>query len=262
MREETRQKFIQLAEPSYKEFSAALIPGETTMLGIRLPQLRKIAKEIAAGNWQEELRQQDICFEEVMLRGMIISYATLAMNPEEALPYIEEFIPCVKNWSVCDSVFMKMDVLQKDRDRTWEFIRPYLKSGDEFKVRVALIIMMQHLLKCDNKGRKIARVRHISMKDLQNSEEERRRSGKYLEGIFRALNRPFKEGYYAHMAAAWLIAEAYCCFPATTHTFLLREDGGLDNATYNKALQKITESRIPSGEVKAYIRSMKKPVTS
>jgi hypothetical protein len=256
MREETRQKLELCAEEKYKDFSAALVPGEETMLGVRLPKLRETAKELAKGNWEEELTEEDIYFEEIMLRGMVISYATLKMAPEKALEYVKDFIPRVRNWSVCDSVFMKMDVLKKDRDLTWEFLLPYLQSGEEFKVRVALIIMMAHLLRCDAKGCKMSRLRKVTMDNLKEFEREKKQAGKYVPLILENINRPFKEGYYAHMAAAWLVAESFCCFPAMTDNFL--KTCRLDDATYNKALQKIVESKIPEEDVKDYIRSLKK----
>lgn len=256
MREETRQELCLLAEKEYKDFSSALIPGEQEMLGVRLPKLRELAKQLAKGNWKEELDSEDVYFEEVMLRGMVISYATLKLEPSEALPYIREFIPCVKNWSVCDSVFMKMDIFKKDRDMTWEFLLPYMDSGEEFKVRVALVIMMGHLLRCDASGKKMSRLRKVTMADLADAEAERRRAGKYLFLILEKTDRPYAEGYYAHMAAAWLVAECFCCFPAITDRFL--KTCRLDDATYNKALQKIVESKIPEDAVKDYIRSLKK----
>ena len=256
MKEETRRKLQLCAEEKYKDFSASLVPGEQTMLGVRLPKLREMAKELAKGNWEEELETEDIYFEEIMLRGMVIGYATLKMDPEKAFGYIEDFIPRVRNWSVCDSVFMKTDVFKKDRDLTWEFLLPYLESGEEFKVRVALIIMMAHLLRCDASGRKMSRMCNVTMEDLAAFAQEKTKAGKYAVLILEHINRPFREGYYAHMAAAWLVAESFCCFPAMTDRFL--KTCCLDDTTYNRALQKIVESKIPEEDVKEYIRSLKK----
>lgn len=256
MKQEIREELEFSADKKYRDFSAALIPGEETMLGVRLPKLREMAKELAKGNWIEQLETEDIYFEELMLRGMLIGYGTLKMSPETALVYIRDFIPRVTNWSVCDSVFMKMDILKKDRDLTWDFILPYIDSGQEFEVRVALIIMMAHLLRCDMGGRKISRLRKVTLSHLECAGKEKKTAGKYLEMILQKINRPFTEGYYAQMAAAWLVAESFCCFSATTDYFL--KNCCLDDTTYNKALQKIVESKIPEDDVKMYIRSLKK----
>lgn len=250
MKEETRKFLLEQSEAAYREFSKSLIPGKINMLGVRLPVLRKKAKELAKTNWKEELDTEDVYFEEIMLRGMIISY--VRGTQEEMLPYIREFIPKVDNWSVCDSVFSKMDVLRRDRERTWQFIQPYLYSEKEFEVRVAIIIMMQHLLKCDDNGKTTKRLRSISAADCVNGNRE---DGKYLERVLWALNREFPQ-YYASMAAAWTIAEAFCCYPAGVYSFL--QDNQLDDATYNRALCKIAESLIPQPKVKEMIRQMKR----
>ncbi len=42
----------QMAEPKYKEFSRKIVKGKLKMLGIRIPVLRKIAKEIVKGNFK------------------------------------------------------------------------------------------------------------------------------------------------------------------------------------------------------------------
>lgn len=186
-----------------------------------------------------------------MLRGMILSYAS--MDIDEILPYITEFIPLVDNWSVCDSVFMGMNIFQKDREYTWNYIQPYLQSDKEFEVRVALIIMMQHLLKCDAKGKNISRLRRVELSDMSNKKEE---AGQYVDRILKSIDREYPQGYYASMAASWLVAEAFCTYPY--HTMCLIKKNHLDDMTYNKALQKIIESKIPTDELKDFLRRMKR----
>lgn len=251
MNQEIRKQLCELSETEYQKFSAALIPGVSNMLGIRLPELRKLAKQLAKSDWKAAVLEEDIYFEERMLRGMILNY--VKGEYEEILPYITAFIPLVDNWSVCDSVFMGMTILQKDRERTWNYIQPYLQSGKEFEVRVALIIMMQHLLKCDAKGKKISRLRVVDMQAQDNDMEE---PGMFMSRILEAVNREFTEGYYASMAAAWLLAECFCVYPY--HTMEFMKDNALDKVTFHKAIQKIIESRIPTDEVKQILRCMKR----
>lgn len=257
MKEAVRQFLMENSEEKYREFSKALIPGEETMLGVRLPVLRKKAKELAKGSWREELETEDIYFEEVMLRGMMLSYVKESLST--MLPYIEAYIPLVKNWSVCDSVFSKMEVFREDREKTWEFIQPYLYSEQEFEIRAGIIIMMSHVLKCDENGKNMKRLTKISLEDCtvekSGPAEKKAIQGKYLPRVLEALNREFP-AYYASMAAAWTIAEAFCCYPAPVYEFL--KDNRLDDATHNRALQKIVESLIPLPEVKSEIKKMKR----
>lgn len=251
MQREIREYLITLSEKDYQKFSSGLIPGVDNMLGIRLPQLRRVAKEIAKRDWEAAMEEPDYYFEERMLRGMVLSYASRDMD--KMLPYIADFIPMVDNWSVCDSVFMGMNLFQEDRERTWEFIQPYLWSDKEFEIRVAVIIMMQHLLKCDGRGCKISRLRTVTMENLSDAVEEK---GLYFDKIFMAVNPIQTSAYYASMAVSWLVAEAFCCFPYHTYRYL--QNNHLDDRTYNKAVQKIVESRIPSEEVKEHLRVQKR----
>lgn len=253
MKEATRAFLIENRDEAYRDFSKALIPGEVNMLGVRLPVLRRKAKELATGNWKEELRTEDLYFEEVMLRGMMLSYAK--GNLDEMLPYIKDFIPMVDNWSVCDSVFSKMNVFRTDREKTWGFIQPYLYSDREFEVRTGIIIMMQHLLRYDACGNEIKRFQTIACRDCMAEEGKK---GAYLSRILQALDREFSQ-YYASMAAAWTITEAFCCYPARVYAFL--QERRMDDQTYCRALQKIAESRIPQREVKDRMRQMKRERT-
>lgn len=251
MRIDIRDRLLTMAEHEYQKFSAALIPGVENMLGIRLPQLRALAKEIAKTDWKAAIEDEDYYYEERMLRGMVLSYAS--KNMDEMLPYIEAFIPLVDSWSICDSVFVGMEIFQKDRERAWKFIEPYLASHKEFEIRVALIIMMQHLLKCDKNGKKIARLRTVDISDLSNSDEEK---GLYIDRVLVELDKVDTADYYASMGASWLVTEAFCCYPY--HTYEYMKSCNLDDRSYNKGIQKIVESRIPTDEVKDLLRGMKR----
>lgn len=250
MREEIRTRLYEMSDADYQKFSASLIPasGRGVMLGIRLPRLREYARELSGGDWRAELAYgEDLYFEETMLRGMILGYA--CKDIEEMFSYLRDFIPRVENWSVCDSVCSGLKLVEKYPEKTWDFLQPYLYSGEEFPTRVGLILLLGHFVKLGGEGKKVSRRRSISMEDLQGPEEE----GRYLEPVLGVLDREFPEGYYAQMAAAWLLAELFVTYPVRTMRALgeLR----LDEFTRKKAVQKIRESRIPDNEVKDYLKS-------
>lgn len=251
MRKEVRDRLNKMSDAGYQEFSASLIPvsGRGIMLGVRLPALRDYAKELSKGNWRQELSfMEDLCFEETMLRGMILGYA--CKDVEELFTYLKDFIPRVTNWSVCDSVCNGLKLVEKYPEETWDFLQPYLRSGEEFPCRAGLIMLLSHFVKLGEDNRKISRKRQVTMEDLRGEEEK----GRYLERIFQELDREFTEGYYAQMAAAWLIAELFVTYPVRTMRGLL--ELRLDAFTRKKAVQKIRESRIPDTEVKKYLKEM------
>lgn len=96
-----REQLLELTEPKYMKFTSALMPGVENVLGIRLPVLRSIAKEIAAGDWRAYLAEaEDFYFEERMLQGLVIGYARC--EPAEKLAHVARFVPKIDNWAVCD----------------------------------------------------------------------------------------------------------------------------------------------------------------
>lgn len=271
MRSEIRDRISQYAENEYRDFSAALIPGAKPLLGVRLPSLRKIAKDIAKGDWRREVEHAegeyvDLYFEETMLRGMIIGYGTAKkdVTESEGIQYLEKFIPMIDDWSVCDSFCNSFSFANKHRDAVWEVLQKYLYADKEFEVRAALILLLSQYLKYDIENKKLPRNKEIHMSMLAKSSENAelsvvtRKKTPFIDKILTTLNREFAQGYYARMGAAWLLAEAFVCFPYEVNEMLVN-NCQIDKWTYNKALQKIRESLNPDAEVKEYIKSLKKP---
>ena len=185
MREEIRVRLSKMSDTDYQKFSQALVPGDGRgiMLGVRLPKLRKYAKELSKGDWRKELScQEDLYFEETMLRGMILGCA--CKDIEELFAYLRDFIPRVRNWSVCDSVCNGLKLAETCPEKTWDFLQPYLYSKEEFPVRVGLIMLLSHFIKLGEDGKKISRKRQITMEDLQGTEDR----GLYTEKIFGVLD--------------------------------------------------------------------------
>ena len=117
-----KKRLTALADPKYRKFSSALLPGlKTPMLGVRLPSLRKLAKELARQHGKEALNLlTDETFEERMLQGMIIG--ALKPEPETVFPLIKQFIPKINCWSVCDSFCTSLKIAQRHPQETWRIL--------------------------------------------------------------------------------------------------------------------------------------------
>ena len=221
------KKWLQsLAGEEYKKFSSSLIPNCNNMLGVRIPLLRKKAKEIAKGDFREFLQQsEDEYFEETMVAGMVIGYAK--MDIEERIQWFEKFIPRITNWSVNDSVCATIKLKEKEREPFYEFLMRYRESKDEFEIRVVAVMLMdQYLLP------------------------------EYIQNVLWVLDSLEDEAYYASMAIAWALATAYAKFPKETLSFLQGENH-LSDETYRRAIQKMLESFRISKEDKEILRKMK-----
>ena len=132
-----REQLLELTEPKYMKFTSALMPGVENVLGIRLPILRSIAKEIAAGDWRAYLAEaEDFYFEERMLQGLVIGYARC--EPAEKLAHVARFVPKIDNWAVCDCFCWRLRAAE--RQPMWEFIQPYFHAQAEYDVRFAVVM--------------------------------------------------------------------------------------------------------------------------
>lgn len=130
MNEAIRKQLSQWAEPEYRAFSGRLLPDVTSIMGVRLPNLRKLAKQIVKEDWEKYLEQaEDTSFEEIMLQGMVIGYANEEMV--KLFPYIETFVTKIDNWSVCDSFCSGLKITKTDPERMWEFLQNYLYHSEE-----------------------------------------------------------------------------------------------------------------------------------
>ena len=84
--EQIRDFLEKHAEKQFKDFTSSLIPGTDSILGVRLPVLRSLAKQLAKEDWRTYLKEaRDGSYEEIMLQGLVIGYVKAEM--EELLEY-------------------------------------------------------------------------------------------------------------------------------------------------------------------------------
>lgn len=217
-----KQRLLEESDKKYQKFASALVPNIDNLLGVRLPVLRKIAKEIYKDDWQEFLNSEAEYMEETMLKGMVIGL--IKDNP---INYIADFIPQINCWSVCDTFCCGLKFTSSNKELMWEFIKKYTESNNEYEIRFALVMFLSYYM------------------------EER-----YLDTIFELIEKCNLEKYYAHMGAAWLISICFIKFPNESLDFLNRTK--LDSKTYNKSIQKIIESYRVDNSTKATLRKMKR----
>ena len=216
----------QTADSAYQKFNESLLASSLPTLGLRLPFLRKTAKEIAKGDAGAFLSVCGSTFhEERLLYGMVCA----------ALPY-DQFLPhsdrmaeeLTENWAICDTFASSLKkVLAKGTAKADYFqqIRRYLSSGNPWAVRVGLIVMLSQYL------------------------EET-----YLPEVLRRTAAVQSEHYYVRMGQAWLLATAWAKFPEEVRAFLPTAD--LEPWTFRKFVQKARESYRVTPEDKAYLKSL------
>ncbi|MDD2470516.1 MAG: DNA alkylation repair protein [Methanocorpusculum sp.] len=217
---------MQLSDAKYRTFSSGLLPGTENIIGVRIPILRNLAKEIANGDWQTYLKEAtDDSFEEIMLQGLVISYAK--GNPEQIIPALRYFIPKIDNWSVCDSVAMGLKIAEKYPDTFWKFALQHIDSDREFFIRFGVVMLLSHYV-----------------------------DEKHIDSVLNILDKIPSEEHYVKMAVAWAVSVCYVKFPEKSHAYLL--NCHLNDDTYNKSIQKIIESYRVDDEAKNILRNMRR----
>ncbi len=218
----------EMADEKYREFHSRLIPGvESIFYGVRVPALRKLARQLVKGDWRGfvELTKDSSVYEFNMLCGMVCALAKCDF--EEKLEYVKKFIPSIDNWAVCDIVCGDLKDVKNNRERMYEFVLPYLKSQNEYEVRFAVVILMQYFV-----------------------------IDEYINDVLKNYDDIRHKGYYVKMAVAWGISICYVKYRNITLEYLA--SCNLDDFTYNKSVQKMIESFRVSREDKEMLRSMKR----
>ena len=221
-----RRELESLADPAYKAFNESLLPGVETAYGIRLPQMRQVAKTLLRQDPAGFLEHfQPNCYEETQLRGLVIGGMKLPW--EEKRPLVEDFLPRIDNWAVCDTFCGSLKPRSpQDVPLMWEFLKPLYASDEEYKARFAAVMQLSHFV------------------DAVHLEEGL--------GLLGQVRHP---GYYAKMAVAWALSVWFVKFPQETESLLAQR--AFESWVQNKAIQKVRESRRVSKEDKDRLLSYK-----
>lgn len=226
--EEIKKRLEQLAEDRYRDFTQALVPGSRPMLGVRIPEQRKLAKEIASGDWKRYLDNAvDDSFEEVNLQGFVIGYAKT--DYDTILPYIRKYVAKINDWSLCDGFCATLKIVKRHKPEFKKVLWEYAEKDSEFEQRFVAVMLINYYLE----------------------EEDIDETLQILDGL---KNR----GYYCEMGVAWAVATAMAKQRDRVWEYLKDGNNTLSDFTYNKAIQKMIESYRVSDEDKHILKTMKR----
>lgn len=212
-----------LSDAKYKEFSQNIVPN-SRILGVKMPVLRKFAKEILRHfdkNKILELIQAKCEFhEEFILKALLIN--SLKTSENERINLARNFIPEISNWAVCDIFCQKR---KNDLNLWHDFVLEFSYAKGEFEKRFFYVNLL---------------VNFVRLQDLQI--------------LFEVLNNEKSEKYYIQMAVAWALCEFGVKFENEVYEFLrIYENAKIKNL----AIKKICESLRCSDDSKAKFRLLK-----
>ena len=234
MIQQIREQLKEAIDENYREFHQNLVPGmKTPFLGIRIPKLRETAKDVAKENGKEYIRElyeweknHEIYYEERMLQGMIIGYLKCEIKEREAL--LDEFVPKIDNWAICDSCCTSYKFMKADEQYWFSYLQKYLNSNKEFEIRFSVVALLDYFI-----------------------------TEKYIDQILDLICQVECQEYYVQMAVAWAISVCYVKFPKQTLK-ILTDNKIEDDFTHNKSIQKIRESYRVSQEEKERLNMLRR----
>lgn len=221
-----QKKLFELQDMGYAQFQMKLTPGieEERFIGVRSPELKKLARELKGSDLAESFIKNlpHYYYDENMLHGCLLYYRK---DYDECIERIEEFLPYVDNWAVCDT--LKPKVLAKHKEELIEKIRIWAQSDKTYTCRFGIEMLMNHFLDADFKPE------YNEIVAVIKSEE-----------------------YYVNMMIAWYFATALAKQWDATFTYI--ENNKMDIWVHNKTIQKAVESYRITDEQKEILKSLRR----
>lgn len=223
--EEIKEELFQTQDTVYRDFQAKLLltVAYDTIIGVRTPALRKLAKKLAKrediGDFLKVLPH--LYFDENQLHAFIISEEK---DFARCVAEVNRFLPYVDNWATCDQLSPK--VFKKHRQELLTYIQEWIAADKTYVVRFGIGMLMEHFLDDDF--------------DMA-----------YLEMVSKIRS----EEYYVNMMTAWYFATALAKQYEAALPFI--EERRLEPWTHNKAIQKSIESNRIAKEQKLYLKGLK-----
>lgn len=220
-----QKQLFSMQDPAYRDFQSNLMPGidKDTIIGIRTPQLRRFAKQLAQTAEAEQFlhRLPHQYYEENNLHMMLVAQIK---DYESCLAEVERFLPYVDNWATCDLPAPKC--FAKHKQELFPRIKEWIASEETYTIRYGIDLLMALYLDADFKP-------------------------EYLELAASVAS----EEYYVKMVIAWYFATALTKQWDAAIPYM--EQSRLPDWVHRKTIRKAIESYRITKEQKDYLRTLK-----
>ena len=219
------ERLLKVKDPEYQEFQAKLVPNidPKTIIGVRTPDMREIAKEVAKSPEKEAFLKElpHKYYEENLVHFFLIA---MIRDFDECVRAVETFLPYVDCWPVCDQSSPK--AFAKNHDRLLPLIRKWIGAEHVYTVRFGLRMLMNEFLGEDFRPEYLAWAAAVKGED-----------------------------YYVKMMVAWYFATALA--KQYDESVVYIEERRLEPWTHHKAIQKAVESFRVSDAHKEYLKTLR-----
>ncbi len=219
------ERLVVFANEEYREFQSKLVPNipQETILGVKTPEMRNIAKEIKGTDEAEAFLKElpHKYYEENLVHFFLIA---MIKDFDECVEAVETFLPYVDCWPVCDQSSPK--VFKKNHEKLIPLIKKWIESDHVYTSRFGIRMLMNEFLGEDFKP-------------------------EYLEWVAAVQG----EDYYIKLMVAWYFATALA--KRYDESVVYIEERRLEPWTHKKAIQKAVESYRVSDEHKEYLKTFR-----
>ncbi len=217
-----------MSEASYASFSEKLKVSQREVMGIRVPHLTALAKELAKAEGlsflDDFLAYPSVCYEEVILAYKL--FGLLKLDRQTNAHYLARLLAYNDSWATNDALCSSFKTPKTDQGGYWPLIKSYLDSPNPWEIRFATITMMSYYL-----------------------------TDQYAKEVLELLKAVESDHYYVTMGLAWAFATAMAKQREITLPYL--QKGVLSEEMRKKAIQKCIESYRISDEDKDLLRTMR-----
>ncbi len=220
--EEIQKQLFELQDMAYRDFHSRLMPDidKETVIGIRVPVLRKYAKSIAGTELAEKfIKELPHCYyEENNLHMMLI---TGIKDYDRCLTEIERFLPYIDNWATCD--FPAPKCFENRKEDLLPVIKRWIASSETYTIRYGIGMLMRLYLDADFDPEYVRIVAEVK-----------------------------SDEYYVNMMIAWYMATALAKQWDAVIPYI--EEHRMSDWVHRKTIQKAVESYRITDEQKRYLK--------
>lgn len=220
--EEIQKHLFELQDMAYRDFHSRLMPGidKETIIGIRVPVLRKYAKSIAGTELSEKFIKElpHRYYEENNLHMMLI---TGIKDYDRCISEIERFLPYIDNWATCD--FPAPKCFENHKEDLLPVIKRWIASSGTYTIRYGIGMLMRLYLDADFDPEYVRIVAEVK-----------------------------SDEYYVNMMIAWYMATAIAKQWDVVIPYI--EEHRMPDWVHRKTIQKAVESYRITDEQKRYLK--------
>lgn len=225
--------FTPYLDEKYALFASRIVNSSYPLLGVRMPILHKIAKELDEKEKKELLAKnsQNLSCEEWLVMGDVLASELKTMPLKQWWSHTRAYLLRIDSWNYVDNLFSQLRYIKGKKysgiyNALYELLLEELYCTETFVLRFVIMTLTRY----------------------------------YPQSYGELLGRfcDFENGleYYLKMGIAWAISEMYCREENRIYEFL--RDAKLCGEIHSLAIRKICESKQVCIENKAKIKALRR----